>query len=88
MSLNKTNVALLATAIENRHKCRAVHLESVQFKDKTEGRTVKDGLVEVFALIGHHTAKKCYAWIESFPHSRDDRYVIVLQKGLLLGAGT
>ena len=84
MSLNKTNVALLATAIENRHKCRAVHLESVRFKDK--GRAVKDGLVEVFALIGHRTAKRCYAWVESLPHSSDNRYVIVLQKGLLLGA--
>jgi hypothetical protein len=44
------------------HGCGARHRQTVPVKEIFEGKTVWDGEVEVFDLIGHATAKRCYAW--------------------------
>jgi hypothetical protein len=59
---NPSYLALLQHAIEERHKCRAVHRESVPVHETLGDRTIWTGNVEVFDLIGHAEAERCYAW--------------------------
>ena len=49
-------------AVERLHECKARHLKSVPVKEILKGKTVWDGVVEVFELSGHAQAKRCYAW--------------------------
>ena len=50
------------------HGVEAKHVESVPVKEMFQGKTVWDGVVEVFDLIGHPKAPKVYAWA----HDTDD----------------
>lgn len=52
----------LADAIRATHGARAVHVETVQVKEVFEGKTAWEGDVEVFFVIGHPKATRCYAW--------------------------
>ena len=55
-------LTLLQLAIEERHKCRAVHRESVHVHESVDDKTIWAGEVEVFDLSGHSEANQCYAW--------------------------
>ncbi len=58
----------------------ARHLETVPVKESFQGQTVWEGEVEVFALEGHPTAQRAYAW--SHPTDRGTRKVFaVLHQG-------
>jgi hypothetical protein len=64
-----------------------VHLESVPVKETFQGKTVWEGIVEVFEIHGHPKASKIYAW----SHNTDDpknpkRYVTVLHVAPILSA--
>jgi hypothetical protein len=66
--------------IRKLHGVESKHLESVPIKEEFNGRTVWQGMVEVFQLIGHPTAFQAFAW----SHHTDDpnnprRHVTVLQ---------
>jgi len=37
------------------------HLESIPVKEMFQGKTVWEGVVEIFELIGHPTAERLYA---------------------------
>ena len=70
----------LQDVIRRVHGVESKHLESVTVKETFQGRTVWDGVVEVFELRGHATADRVYAWA----HDTDDpehprRHVTVLQ---------
>jgi hypothetical protein len=74
-----THIQELQGAIHNLHGAKAKHLESVPVTEMFHGRTVWDGIVEVFSLTGHPKTDKVYAWM----HSTDDpehpkRHVTVL----------
>src|SRR5207249_7959043 len=43
-------------------KCFSKHVSTVPVHETFEGKTVWQGEVEVFDLIGHLTANRCYAW--------------------------
>jgi hypothetical protein len=65
--------------IRRLHGVESKHVESVPVKEVFQGKTVWEGIVEVFELQGHPTAPKAYAWA----HSTDDpnnpmRHVTVL----------
>lgn len=69
----------LRGVIRRLHGVESRHLESVPVKETFEGRTVWEGVVEVFELIGHPKASRIYAWA----HDTDDpqrprRHVTVL----------
>ena len=69
----------LKDAIQKMHGATATHRESVPVKEVFQGRTVWDGIVEVFDLHGHPDANTAYAW----SHDTDDpehpiRHVAVL----------
>ncbi len=68
-------------AILNLHKCKSKWLESVPVKETFEGETVWEGIVQVFELIDHPTAKKCYAWSYIVDESGKRKFFAVLHQG-------
>ena len=69
----------LKDVIHKLHGVHSSHVESVPVKESFQGKTVWDGVVEVFDLTGHPKANRIYAW----SHDTDDpanpkRYVTVL----------
>jgi hypothetical protein len=74
-----TYIQELQDMIRRLHRAEARHVESVPVKESFQGKTVWDGIVEVFELTGHPTAHRVYAWA----HDTDDpkkprRHVTVL----------
>lgn len=72
---------VLKTAVERLHNCKATWIESIPVKETFQGQTVWDGVVEVFELIDHPTAKKCYAWSYVVDESRKRKFIAVLDQG-------
>ncbi len=69
----------LQDVIRRLHGAEARHIESVPVKETFQGKTVWEGIVEVFELDGHPEASRAYAWA----HETDDpanprRHVAVL----------
>jgi len=69
----------LQDVIRKLHGAEATHVESVPVKETFQGKTVWEGIVEVFDLHGHPKATRVYAWA----HETDDpqkprRHVAVL----------
>lgn len=52
----------LQDVIRKLHGVESRHIESVPVKETFKGKTVWDGIVEVFELHGHPKASKVYAW--------------------------
>ncbi len=77
--MRMTRVEELRDVIRKLHGVESRHLESVSVKETFQGKTVWEGVVEVFELIGHPTTNGLYAW----SHRTDDpgnprRHVTVL----------
>jgi hypothetical protein len=69
----------LCEIIHKLHGATATHVESVPVVEMWEGKTIWDGVVEVFDLHGHPGTHRVYAW----SHETDDpenptRHVTVL----------
>jgi hypothetical protein len=60
-----------------------MHLESVPVEKQVDGHTIWSGSIEIFELINHGAAKRCYAWLE-IPGKAQHHFVAVLQKGLVI----
>ena len=52
----------LEKAFRDLHHCAARYLETVPVIERWQGKTVWEGDVEVFDLVGHPKANKGYAW--------------------------
>jgi len=52
----------LKAVIRHGHHVESEHVESVPVKEVFQGKTVWDGVVEVFDLKNHPTASRIYAW--------------------------
>jgi len=77
--MSASYIAELRSVIRRLHGVESEHVESVPVKETFQGRTVWEGIVEVFDLKGHPTAFRVYAW----SHDTDDpenpkRHVAVL----------
>jgi hypothetical protein len=48
--------------IKSLHGAEAKHVESAPVKETFQGRTVWEGVVEVFDVVGHARASRAYAW--------------------------
>ena len=59
-----TYVEELRDTIRQLHGAEAQHVESVPVKKTFHGKTVWEGVVEVFDLIGHPAAFRAYAWTQ------------------------
>ena len=55
-------LAHLQKAIKATHGADSSHVETVPVRETFQGKTVWEGQVEVFNLLNHPKAKRCYAW--------------------------
>jgi hypothetical protein len=55
-------IAELRATIRRLHRCEASHSRTESVKEVVNGQTMWEGNVEVFALLGHNDALRCYAW--------------------------
>ena len=84
-----SHIEELKDVILKLHGVKSVHVESVTIKETFQGKTVWNGIVEVFNLIDHPQAPKAYAW----SHDTDDpghpkRHITVLHIGPVVSAIT
>ena len=82
-----TYIEELREVIRRLHGVESTHVESVPVKEVFQGKTVWDGIVEVFDLKNHPAASRIYAWA----HDTDDpkkprRHVTVLHLGPVTSA--
>jgi hypothetical protein len=71
----------LRDVIRHLHGVESKHVESVPIKQTFQGKTVWEGIVEVFELIGHPKAPKVYAWAYETDNPKKPKHVIVLHFG-------
>jgi hypothetical protein len=76
-----TYIEELRDVIRHLHGVESKHVESVPIKETFQGKTVWEGIVEVFELIGHPKAPKVYAWAYETDNPKKPRHVIVLHLG-------
>jgi hypothetical protein len=72
---NKEYIERLQLTIEYLHNCRAAYRESVPVKEVFDGKTVWEGNVEVYDLIGHPKAKRAYGW----SHGDPEEFITILE---------
>ena len=75
--MDEAGVEALRDAIRHMHGYESKWIESVAVHETFNGKTVWEGEVQVFFLIGHPTAQRAYAW----SHKTDGgkrRFVAVL----------
>ena len=70
----------LQKAIRDLHGCASVWVEAAPVKETFQGKTVWDGVVQIFDLKGHPTATRCYAWSHATT-GKKRRFVAVLHQG-------
>jgi hypothetical protein len=73
--------AALQEAVESLYGCKAEYSKSVRVIEEFEGDRAWEGDVYVFALEGHPTAQKAYAWSVPVPGSERQRFYAVLHEG-------
>jgi len=70
-------LAHLQKAIKATHGADSKHVQTVPVHETFQGKTVWQGDVEVFDLIGHAKAKRCYAW--AYDHDKGSNAIAVLE---------
>jgi hypothetical protein len=68
----------LKTAVEKMHRCTARLSGLAPVSESFEGKPVWEGVVHVFALEGHPTADRAYAWSSPIEGSTKRRFFAVL----------
>jgi hypothetical protein len=71
----------LQDAIRKLHGCGSKWIESVPVHEAFEGRTVWQGQVQVFDLLGHSESTRAYAWSHAGAREGSRRIVAVLHNG-------
>jgi hypothetical protein len=71
LSLNDKDEYLdwLKAEIQHAYNCPAYFLRTEMVHERIEGNTVWLGDVEIFCLVGHSQAKRCFAWGHDFDRS-------------------
>jgi hypothetical protein len=67
----------LQEAISAMHGCESRYVRSVPVREVFNGLVAWEGVVEVFDLIDHPKAKRCYAW--SYDDGKQTRSITVLE---------
>ena len=81
-SIERVYLGLLQAAIRQNHHCEAIHQETVPVTEFVDGKVIWQGNVEVFELIGHEQARRCYSWMVP-DKTKTIRYVSVLESLLI-----
>jgi hypothetical protein len=74
----EVSIDQLKKAVEQQHGCTATVFQSVPIKETFSGKTVWEGIVYVFSLTRHPTAKRAYAWSSPIEGSDKRRLFAVL----------
>lgn len=77
----EVSIEALQKAILDLHGCKATWIESIPVKEVFEGKTVWEGVVQVFDLQNHPEATRCYAWSYALEGSKKRRFFAVLHQG-------
>ncbi len=78
--MSEVPITELKEAIRNVHGCDSTWLQAVRVKETFQGEIVWEGLVQVFQLIDHPDATRCYAWSHAVGDTERRRFVAVLHK--------
>lgn len=73
---------MLQNSVQQKHNCGAVHSETAFVHEMVGGQTIWRGNVEVFDLVGHAKAEKCYAWVYH-ENDQNSRFVMVLGRDMV-----
>ena len=73
------NVKELEKIIEKTHGGTAKFIKSVPISETFDGKKVWEGVVNIFSLDGHKTAKICYAWSHEVERANKRRFYVVLK---------
>lgn len=76
--LGINDIESISKAILDLHQCNSSWIKSIPIKETFQGQTVWEGVVEVFELIDHPTANKCYAWSYELEGTKKQKYATVL----------
>jgi hypothetical protein len=76
----KQIIGSLKNVILNLHNCKSKGVESIPIKEEFEGETVWEGVVQVFNLIDHPVAPKCYAWSYLVDNKGKKKFVVALHQ--------
>lgn len=76
-----TYIEELQDVIKRLHGVDSKHVESVPIKETFQGKTVWEGIVEVFDLIDHPTSPRAYAWAYDTGDPKKPKHVTVLHLG-------
>ena len=68
--MDHAGIPALQDAIRHMHGVESRWVESVEVDETFEGAQVWKGEVQVFELIGHPKAQRCYAWSEASTGNR------------------
>ena len=79
--MEQENITQLQTAVERMHNCTAQWIEPVQVKEEFQDQIVWKGVVQVFKLIDHPSANKCYAWSYIIDELGKRKFIAVLHEG-------
>ena len=72
------NLDQLREAVERMHGGTAAVAQSVPVRETFEGKSVWEGVVQIFDLTGHPTATRAYAWSSPIEGSTKRRFFAVL----------
>ena len=77
---NNKYIERIQQVILHLHKADSTWVESVPVREVFQGRTIWQGPVEVFTLLNHPKAKRCFAWShKDGKDDSDERFVAVLE---------
>lgn len=75
---NQNRINRLHRTITDRYGCDSLHSHSVPLDLRNDPTTVWSGHVEVFDLIGHPTAARCFAWIQPIGSNACRNQVVIM----------
>jgi len=76
-----TYIEELQDVIRRLHGVPSTHVQSVPIKETFQGKTVWEGVVEVFDLKDHPKSSRVYAWAYETENSKKPKHVTVLHMG-------
>lgn len=81
MKSPEASIEALAKSVVDLHGGEATWAGSVPVKEIFQGKTVWEGEIQVFELLGHPTATRCYAWSYVVDDTGKRKFFAVLHQG-------
>lgn len=78
--MNEVDPTQLKQAVEGLHSCKATLDHAEEIHERFKGEAVWDGVVHIFHLSGHPSAKIAYAWSAPVEGSEKRKFYAVLHK--------